>query len=195
MWEPGGFQGWSILQLQGRLCISPTQWTAANHTSTTVAHTPLVQQTHTPLIPPWTPAWSPEVCRKIELFLFCGRPLLAIVINWIWEFMHSYASVCLGAHVYFYLCALTCTMYLSPPVRRRVPGLRISLSNMLRIWLKEGLSPRSLSQQSSMSWWSTTGQSMGAGSLYPSSIALITFIKGQGLKMIFELLRLSDNFF
>lgn len=54
-------------------------------------------------------------------------------------------------------------MYLSPPVRRRVPGLRMSLSSMLRIWLKVGLSARSRSQQSNMSWCSTTGQSMGAG--------------------------------
>lgn len=52
---------------------------------------------------------------------------------------------------------------LSPPVRRRVPGLRMSLSNMLRIWLKVGLSARSFSQQSNMSWCSTTGQSIGAG--------------------------------
>lgn len=62
-----------------------------------------------------------------------------------------------------YACIYMYSMYLSPAVRRRVPGLRMSLSSMLSIWLKVGLSARSLSQQSSINWCSTTGQSIGAG--------------------------------
>jgi len=60
-------------------------------------------------------------------------------------------------------CIYISSLYLSPPVRRSDPGLRMSLSSMLSIWLKVGLSALSLSQQSNMSWCNTTGQSMGAG--------------------------------
>lgn len=57
----------------------------------------------------------------------------------------------------------------------RFPGLRISLSRALTICPKLGRSLRPFSQQSSMSWCRTRGQSMGAGSRYPSSMALITW--------------------
>lgn len=53
---------------------------------------------------------------------------------------------------------------LSPPVLFRVLGLRISLSSMLTICPNFGRSALSRCQQSSMSWWSATGQSMGGGS-------------------------------
>lgn len=56
-----------------------------------------------------------------------------------------------------------------------VLGLRIILSKMATIWSNLGRSARSFCQQSSMSWWSPGGQSMGAGRRYPSSIALMTF--------------------
>lgn len=54
---------------------------------------------------------------------------------------------------------------ISPPVRFKLLGLRISLSSMLTIWLNFGLSARSFCQQSSISWCRETGQSMGGGSL------------------------------
>lgn len=57
----------------------------------------------------------------------------------------------------------------------RAPGFRISLSSMLTIWLNLGLSARSFCQQSSISWWRDTGQSIGGGRRYPSSIAFITW--------------------
>lgn len=46
---------------------------------------------------------------------------------------------------------------------RRLAGFLISLSRMVTICPNLGLSLRPFSQQSSMSWWSTTGQSIGAG--------------------------------
>lgn len=56
----------------------------------------------------------------------------------------------------------------------REAGLRIILSNMLTISGNLGRAFRSFCQQSSISWCSTTGQSMGAGSLKSCSMALIT---------------------
>ncbi len=47
----------------------------------------------------------------------------------------------------------------------RLLGFRISLSRVLTIWPNLGRSLRFFSQQSNMSWWRTTGQSIGAGSL------------------------------
>lgn len=46
-----------------------------------------------------------------------------------------------------------------------VSGQQISLSNVLTIFPKLGLCARSRCQQSSISWWSASGQSMGAGNL------------------------------
>lgn len=57
----------------------------------------------------------------------------------------------------------------------RDAGLRIILSNMLTISENFGLVFLSFCQQSSISWCSTTGQSMGAGSLKSCSMAFITW--------------------
>lgn len=57
----------------------------------------------------------------------------------------------------------------------RDAGLRIILSNMLTMSENLGLAFLSFCQQSSISWCSTTGQSMGAGSLKSCSMAFITW--------------------
>ncbi len=57
----------------------------------------------------------------------------------------------------------------------RDAGLRIILSNMLTISGNFGRAFLSFCQQSSISWCSTTGQSMGAGSLKSCSMAFITY--------------------
>lgn len=46
----------------------------------------------------------------------------------------------------------------------RLAALRMSLSKVLTIWENLGLRFRSRTQQSSMSWCSAVGQSMGGGS-------------------------------
>lgn len=46
----------------------------------------------------------------------------------------------------------------------RLAALRMSLSRVLTIWENLGLRFRSRTQQSSMSWCSAVGQSMGGGS-------------------------------
>lgn len=68
---------------------------------------------------------------------------------------------------------------LSVPVRFKLLGFRMSLSNMLTICPNLGLSLLSFCQQSSISWWSAMGQSIGGGSLQPSSMALITYGRKQ----------------
>ena len=57
----------------------------------------------------------------------------------------------------------------------RDAGLRIILSSMLTISGNFGRAFLSFCQQSSISWCSTTGQSMGAGSLKSCSMAFITW--------------------
>lgn len=47
----------------------------------------------------------------------------------------------------------------------RLAALRMSLSSVATIWVNLGLRLRSFTQQSSMSWCSAVGQSMGGGSL------------------------------
>lgn len=69
----------------------------------------------------------------------------------------------------------TADLELSLPVLFRLLGLRMSLSSMLTICPNLGLSLRSFCQQSNISWWRAMGQSIGGGSRYPSSMALITY--------------------
>lgn len=76
--------------------------------------------------------------------------------------------VCISAH--------PGTMLLVPALRDA--GLRIILSNMLTISGNFGRAFLSFCQQSSMSWCSTIGQSMGAGSLKSCSMAFITWGEG-----------------
>lgn len=65
--------------------------------------------------------------------------------------------------------------YLRASVEEPMPsGERMLLLRAEWIWLKLGLSVRSFCQQSSISWWRCGGQFSGAGSLKPSSMALIT---------------------
>lgn len=76
-------------------------------------------------------------------------------------------------------CALCCISP-HPGATLLVPafrdaGLRIILSNMLTISGNFGRAFLSFCQQSSISWCSTTGQSMGAGSRKSCSMAFITW--------------------
>lgn len=66
--------------------------------------------------------------------------------------------------------------YLRASVEEPMPsGERMLLLRAEWIWLKLGLSVLSFCQQSSISWWRCGGQLTGAGSLKPSSMALITY--------------------
>ena len=50
-------------------------------------------------------------------------------------------------------------------ILRRVSGQQMSLSRVLTMLEKVGRWARSFCQQSSISWWMASGQSMGAGNL------------------------------
>lgn len=104
---------------------------------------------------------------QIETKTFCmarclevNEKLLYIFFLWfVWTDPLTYVfCVCLCPALLPHLTVV------SPPVLFRVLGLRISLSSMLTICPNFGRSALSLCQQSSISWWSATGQSMGGGS-------------------------------
>lgn len=157
-----GVDGSSLLRYKGHRvsnwCWASSGWSCVHNSSNSVRNSETLNFKQT-----WFHAgpivhWSGVIC------LFYWNVNVNIMMFYLYIFTKEMTKVCvysLVEVVHFQLSSTHPAELLASS--RRLAGFLMSLSRIETICPNFGLSLRPFSQQSNMSWCSTTGQSIGAG--------------------------------